>query len=140
MKNCKVCGKKENVNGSRRCRVCYNTYYREYRKKNWEAVNEIQRESMRRRRGEDRTRGWKEQANRAVKAAVARGILARRPCEKCGLEKSQAHHDSYVREKWLNVRWLCQVCHSLWHRMNVAEMPKLVGLPREVEEIKKKMR
>lgn len=33
------------------------------------------------------------------------GRLVRKPCEACGSEKSQAHHDDY--SKPLDVRWFC---------------------------------
>jgi len=35
------------------------------------------------------------------------------PCEICGCEKSEAHHDDYSRP--LDVRWLCRVHHLMHH-------------------------
>ena len=46
--------------------------------------------------------------------AIISGILVRQPCEICGEQKSQAHHDDYSRP--LEVRWLCRNCHYKLHR------------------------
>lgn len=40
--------------------------------------------------------------------------IDRKPCEICGAEKSEAHHDNY--DKPLEVRWLCIKCHRKWHK------------------------
>src|SRR5581483_2908660 len=52
-------------------------------------------------------------AYRAVRKAVKTGLLIRRPCEVCGCEKVQAHHDDY--SKPLEVRWLCHKHHHEHH-------------------------
>lgn len=44
------------------------------------------------------------------------GILYPKPCECCGCEKTQAHHDDY-NFPW-KVRWLCKKCHDEWHKNN----------------------
>jgi hypothetical protein len=62
----------------------------------------------------------------AVHMAIKAGILTRQPCETCntdgiqdtGFPKVSAHHDDYNQP--LNVRWLCTVCHAIWHRSNNA--------------------
>lgn len=48
-----------------------------------------------------------------VTKAIARGRLIRKPCEICGAEKADAHHDDY--NKPLEVRWLCPSHHREWH-------------------------
>lgn len=47
--------------------------------------------------------------------AIRDGKLIRSPCEKCGNQKVDAHHDDY--EKPLNVRWLCRKCHAQHHKL-----------------------
>ena len=54
-----------------------------------------------------------QRANAAVNSAIARGKLIRRPCEQCGVKKTQAHHNDY--RKPLVVRWLCALHHARWH-------------------------
>src|SRR4051812_39153823 len=44
------------------------------------------------------------------KIALRKGVLTRQPCEVCGSEKSQAHHEDY--SKPLEVRWLCRPHHT----------------------------
>lgn len=48
--------------------------------------------------------------------------IPRQPCEVCGKELSEAHHDNY--NKPLEVRWLCFKCHREWHRVH--DNPKLL--------------
>lgn len=55
----------------------------------------------------------KVRAHWKVKDALKRGILERRPCERCGSKTSQAHHEDY--SKPLDVMWLCRGCHSQRH-------------------------
>lgn len=55
----------------------------------------------------------KYRARVAVGNAIRDGKLVRRPCEKCGAEKSEAHHDDY--RKPLEVRWLCKRHHVEHH-------------------------
>jgi ribosomal protein S27AE len=71
-------------------------------------------------RAADRARGFrryddlKHRARLAVTHAIERGTLVREPCEACGREPAQAHHDDY--SKPLDVRWLCSTCHGIEHR------------------------
>lgn len=55
-------------------------------------------------------------ARRMVRDAIASGELAKQPCEVCGSEPTEAHHDDYNYP--LKVRWLCSACHAEWHRNN----------------------
>lgn len=52
-------------------------------------------------------------AQSVVNHNIERGKLKRQPCEVCGAEKTDAHHDDY--NKPLDVRWLCRRCHADWH-------------------------
>lgn len=47
--------------------------------------------------------------------AIRDGRLVRMPCEKCGHDKVEAHHDDY--SKPFEVRWLCRK-HHLEHHYN----------------------
>ena len=48
-------------------------------------------------------------------SAIRRGLIVKRPCEICGVEKLiEAHHDDY--SKPLDVRWLCKDHHAEHHR------------------------
>ena len=53
-------------------------------------------------------------AHDAVEVAIANGSLIRQPCEVCGADRVDAHHDDY--SKPLDVRWLCRGHHLKLHR------------------------
>jgi len=54
-------------------------------------------------------------AHQAVKRAIGDKTLIPQPCEVCQNQKTEAHHDSYLPEDRLNVRWLCRHHHNLHH-------------------------
>lgn len=54
------------------------------------------------------------EAHHAVSNAIKLGKMEKKPCEICGNNNSQAHHDDY--NKPLEVRWLCRSCHLAWHQ------------------------
>ena len=56
----------------------------------------------------------KKAAHTAVSNALRDGKLFRKPCEVCGIAKSQAHHDDYTKP--LEVRWLCDSDHKKHHK------------------------
>ncbi|KKL95512.1 hypothetical protein LCGC14_1853870 [marine sediment metagenome] len=61
-----------------------------------------------------------------VHAALANGVLCRKPCESCGDdEQIIAHHDDYLRP--LAVRWLCRTCHTHLHAAR-REAARLAGM------------
>jgi hypothetical protein len=55
----------------------------------------------------------KNRARSAVSWALKKGTLTRQPCEVCGAEKTDAHHDNY--DEPLGVRWLCRKHHRGVH-------------------------
>lgn len=61
----------------------------------------------------------KRKAHQDVQYAIAKGTLTREPCEKCGVEESEAHHDDYNFP--LDVIWLCPKHHSELHRLKREE-------------------
>lgn len=56
----------------------------------------------------------KHRAHRLVTKALRQKRLFRKPCEACGDERSEAHHDNYHLP--LCVRWLCREHHLEHHR------------------------
>jgi len=56
----------------------------------------------------------KRRAHNMASNAIRDGKLIRQPCEKCGEQKADAHHDDY--SKPLDVRWLCRGHHSQYHK------------------------
>lgn len=52
-------------------------------------------------------------AREAVRLALKRGVLAKKPCEVCGENPSFAHHSDY--SKPLDVQWLCRPHHVEHH-------------------------
>ena len=83
-------------------------YYKIYIQNNLEAIREKSREY--RKRPEIRA---KDLARRSVYRAIKSGKIIRMPCERCGEQKVEAHHDDY--SKRLEVRWLCIKHHNLQH-------------------------
>jgi len=59
----------------------------------------------------------KSKASQAAHRAIKSGKIARpNNCEKCKKKcKPDAHHESYKKEDWLNVIFLCRSCHRLRH-------------------------
>jgi hypothetical protein len=53
----------------------------------------------------------KSSAHSAVKTALYRGDIVKKPCEVCGEDRSQAHHEDYSKK--LDVVWLCAKHHRL---------------------------
>ena len=58
----------------------------------------------------------KYKAHNMVNNAVRDNKLFKKPCEICGKEDVHGHHDDYLEP--LNIRWLCPVHHSQWHKEN----------------------
>lgn len=79
-------------------------------------------------------------AQGVVEKALKKGILIRKPCEKCGKNgvmsdgrsEVQAHHIDY--NKPLDVIWFCQLCHHEWHKENKAVPREEVNYG-EVEQV-----
>lgn len=82
-----------------------NKYYEEHKDK----FRKSQQKTYATHKGEYRART-------AVQLAIKTGKLQRQPCEICGCEKTEAHHDDYNRP--LDVRWLCVNHHKEWHTKN----------------------
>jgi len=89
------------------CKECHRQYQREHyvnnRKRYEERDKNRQKNSI------------KSQAVTAVRNALQKNLLTRQPCEECGEEKAEAHHDDYAKP--LAVRWLCRSHHRQWHAL-----------------------
>jgi ribosomal protein S27AE len=108
-KTCSRCGAE--TDGTRTyCKPCYRAYGNE---KYAEQSDEIaERRKLRRERDGDKFRK-QNLARRKVYNAIQEGLLVRQPCEICGDEPADAHHDDY--DKPLDVRWLCRKHHMQEH-------------------------
>lgn len=79
-------------------------------------------------------------AQNMVEYAIRQGVLVRPSrCEQCGdsgamkdgRTRIQAHHCDY--NKPLEVKWLCQKCHHMWHQTNTAKRKEVVTELSEVQ-------
>lgn len=79
--------------------------YESARKKHWRDENSEANRMLR-------------QAHHAVESAVKSGRLVRPgKCQECRrFGPVQAHHENYHPDHWLDVRWLCALCHALADR------------------------
>ena len=73
----------------------------------------IHREYMRKRYASDPLHRLKHKARVAAYKAIRIGKVTRQPCESCGSESAQMHHDDYSRP--LDIKWLCRRCHERQH-------------------------
>jgi len=49
-------------------------------------------------------------AHADVFVALRNGSITKQPCEKCGCEKVEAHHEDYLKP--LEINWLCKKHHA----------------------------
>ena len=121
--------------GRKQCKACVAATKKLYRKANrewivgylrvWRAANpDYQRDWHAANPGKAaiHSKKWKRanpekrRAQVAAQRAVKKGLLVKQPCEVCGAKKVQGHHDSYDKDKQLDVRWLCHKHHMEHHR------------------------
>lgn len=88
------------------------------KQRNSERVKRQERERYETQRKHDPVYRAKERARQTLRRAVRRGDVVKLPCEVCGLEEAQAHHDDYAKP--LDVRWLCSTHHGEVHRLDEA--------------------
>jgi hypothetical protein len=96
---CSQCGADRDGPG-RYCKACHAAYMRKWRPKHSDLPEEARK-----------------RANARAYAGVylTRGKIARWPCQVCGTEPAEMHHDDY--DKPLEIRWLCRH-HHLEHELN----------------------
>lgn len=104
-----------------KCKDCCRIEYRERRQKKKETFLRKEKKYYLKHKKEivEKRNVWyhknkdKASAHNAVKVALYKGLLVRKPCEVCGSIKSQAHHPDY--SKPLEVKWLCILHHMREH-------------------------
>jgi hypothetical protein len=74
---------------------------------------DVHREYMRTRYATDPEHRRKHKARVAAYRLIRDGKVTKKPCETCGAEKSEMHHDDYDKPK--EIRWLCRLCHKAEH-------------------------
>ena len=107
-----------------KCKSCTKKDVTQHRNDNIEKVREYDRirasNPERQKAAYAISKAWRQedkrrmQCHRAVYKAVKSGKLVRQNCERCGNEKSLAHHEDY--DQPLMVNWLCQSCHKQRHK------------------------
>lgn len=107
-----------------KCKECAKNDATSHRNKNLEKVRAYDRArgkiTERIKANTEINKAWRSEdarrvlAHSSVARAIRRGDLVRKPCVRCGEEKSVAHHEDYDRP--LEVVWLCQPCHKQRHK------------------------
>ena len=80
------------------CLTCHNAYMRKWR--NNHVLTKIER--------------FKMNARSYAHVYLKRGKIKKKPCESCGRDNSQMHHDDYAKPT--DVRWFCRPCHLAHHK------------------------
>ena len=98
---CSKCDQEKELNRTKQayCLSCHNEYMRENRLKHSELSPEQKK---------------KANARAYLNVYIKRGKQSKQPCEICGCNNVQAHHDDY--DKPLEVKWLCSPCHINHHK------------------------
>lgn len=63
-------------------------------------------------------------ARTAVKNALQRGKMEKKPCMYCGEVAVEAHHNSYIESERKTIVWMCRRHHLKWHVLFVADYPE----------------
>ena len=113
--NCDMCGKQSSDKPSSYMRkkrhFCSRDCYSRYRK---EVMKPHEQNSYKGGGMSDEERKIRIKARSDLNHAVRDGRVIRMPCEVCGNEKSEAHHEDY--SKPLDVVWLCDKHHHEAHK------------------------
>lgn len=86
--------------------------YKPRKSKKWSSNREYQRYRSRK-KNKSPEQVARKRARTDAYLAVKRGELKKLPCEICGKERVEAHHEDY--KKPLQVRWLCRRHHLQLH-------------------------
>lgn len=89
-------------------------YHRKYERKYFSIdENKLRRNERMKRYRDDPLSRYKHVARWLTNKAIKAGRLIRKPCEICGKDEAEAHHDDYYKP--LDVRWLCNFHHNEHH-------------------------
>lgn len=120
MKICKTCNEKKRKKDfyfyktgyySSECKECHTKRTSINKKNNWRNP-EKDNECAKRWQKENRE---KYRVHLLTRKAKRDGSLKEKPCENCGSNKAEMHHDDYTKP--LKIRWLCRRHHRKIHRM-----------------------
>lgn len=81
------------------CRPCHAAHMREHRAQHGQTAP---------------TQKLKDAARNKARVYLRLGYITRKPCERCGSDLAQMHHEDY--SKALDVTWLCRPCHIERHK------------------------
>lgn len=128
LNKCKSCAKEDTRNN----RKANSEYYKEYDRKRFQEDPRVRLRHKRYQKTEEGKASLKKSkekwiSNNRVKRAthisvgnaLTKGLLKKpNKCEECGKEggRINGHHDDYTKP--LEVRWLCCLCHTKWHKEN----------------------
>lgn len=118
MKTCSVCKKHKQLTDYFKDKSQPSGYMYRCKKCDMKKSTNYQRESGYNRKPKRLNTNSKRRAKSKVANAVKRGVLPRASelsCSDCGGKANHYHHESYARDKWLDVVPLCTRCHSNRH-------------------------
>ena len=113
--NCVRCFRRRDGDSIRLCRRCAQYIYRYKQKVEYKEQQKGYFKSWRKKHPEKGMEHYWKFRDRAIardlaRAALRKGIISKRPCQVCGSEKSEMHHEDY--SKPYDVIWLCKKHHG----------------------------
>jgi hypothetical protein len=86
---------------------------------------ELERLALRHRDRSGRTYKKRDELKQLSARAVRSTLVNPGRCDQCGSDRHvAAHHTSYEHGQWLNVQWLCKVCHEEADRIRELQTSK----------------
>ena len=110
------CGKPKENPKEAYCRLCHNESKRLLRLKNKQDPEWVKQETEKNiaRFRDNQLEKLKRDCRFETRRLIGKGLIKILPCEVCGEENAQAHHDDYNDP--MNVRWLCSWHHAEHHK------------------------
>ncbi len=110
------CGKVKENPSEGACRLCTNEDKRILRLKNKQDPEWVRLETEKNiaRFRDNQLEKMKRDCRDETRRLIRKGLLIQKPCEVCGLEDSQSHHDDY--QDPMKIRWLCSWHHAEHHK------------------------